>query len=145
MFYKIRFKIIFVKMGLRSGQQQFGKSSKIVLILMPVPSLRLFFFSCKLKDRISFESERKNNDPRPGRPKGSPLSHSVHAKLYCVPRQWERMSVKAYVQLPGIFDCSIRRLFEYARRYLCPKIDPWKSLLVAQLVVRPYDWKLGWH
>ena len=33
MFDKIRFKIIFVKMGLGSGH--FGKSNKMVLILMP--------------------------------------------------------------------------------------------------------------
>ena len=35
MFCKIRFKIIFVKMGLGSGQQHFRNSNKIVLILMP--------------------------------------------------------------------------------------------------------------
>ena len=35
MFYKIRFKIVFVKMDLGSGQQHFGKSNKIVLIMMP--------------------------------------------------------------------------------------------------------------
>ena len=35
MFYKIWFKIIFVKIGLGFGQQHFGKSNNIVLILMP--------------------------------------------------------------------------------------------------------------
>ena len=35
LFYKNRYKIIFVKMGLGSGQQHFGKSNNIVLILMP--------------------------------------------------------------------------------------------------------------
>ena len=69
MFYKIRFKIIFVKMGLGSGQQHFGKSNKIVLILMPdyvfTSQFESIFFSCKSKDRISFESEKKTkNDPR---------------------------------------------------------------------------------
>ena len=68
MFYKIRSKIIFVKMGLGSGQQQFGKSNKIVLILMPDYLFTSQFesnFSCKSKDRTLFESETKENDPAP--------------------------------------------------------------------------------
>ena len=92
--YKIRFKIIFVQIGLGSGQQHFGKSNKIVWFLMSdylfTSQFESILFSCKSKDRISFESlkKKKKNDPRPRRPKSRPLSHSVHGKLYmyCVPR-----------------------------------------------------------
>ena len=76
MFYKIRFTIIFVKMGLGSGQQHFGKSNKIVLNLMPdylVISQFESIFTCKSKDRISFESEKKTKEKRspPQKSKGS--------------------------------------------------------------------------
>ena len=68
MFYKIQFTIIFVKMGLGSGQQQFGKSNKIVLILMPDYLFASQFesiCSCKSKDRISFKSDGKKTIPAP--------------------------------------------------------------------------------
>ena len=74
MLNKIRFKIIFVKMGLGSGQQHFGKSNKIVLILMPdylfTSQFESFFFSLQNKDRISFESKRDKRSP-PQKTKGS--------------------------------------------------------------------------
>ena len=71
MFHKIRFKIIFVKMGLGSGQQHFGKSNKIVMFLMPDYLFTSQFesiFSCKSKDRISFESEKKKKKKKKKRP-----------------------------------------------------------------------------
>ena len=68
MFYKMRFKIIFVKMGYGAWQQHFGKSNKIVLILMPDYLFTSQFesrFFFQINGRTSFESERKNkNDPR---------------------------------------------------------------------------------
>ena len=110
MFYKIRLKIIFVKMGLRSGtldnnilENQIKLYSEYWFwcqIIYSFPSLSLFF-SCKSKDRISFESERKQNDPRPRGPKGRPLNHSVHDKLYCVPRHWESCMWKSQQTWPG--------------------------------------------
>ena len=85
LFYKNRYKIIFVKMGLGSGQQHFGKSNNIVLILMPdylfTSQSESIFFSCKSTDRISFEDERQKTIPAPEDQRVDPL-----AILYCVPR-----------------------------------------------------------
>ena len=133
----------------------------------------MFFLQIKRQD-ILWEWERKKHEPHPRRPRGRPLSHSVHGKVYCVlshiescmwtsqqtspwfsitasgfwtcwkpPRDWlwlwdcwrplrlvvrcfcdrlrlsrstiykmVRMSLKTYVELPGIF-CQA---FEFARR-----------------------------
>ena len=74
MFYKIRFKIIFVKMGLGSGQQQFGKSNKIVLILMPgflftsqFESVFFFFFLANQRTccRLRVREKKKKTSPAP--------------------------------------------------------------------------------
>ena len=76
-------------MGLGSGQQHFGKSNKIVLILMPD-----YLFTSQFESILFLANQmtgyllrvREKKDPRPRIPKGRSLSHSVHGKLYCVPR-----------------------------------------------------------
>ena len=63
MFYKIRFKIIFVKLGLESEQQHFRKSNTVVLILRPdylftSQFVSIFFLQIKGQD-IFWEWEEK--------------------------------------------------------------------------------------
>ena len=81
-------------MGLRSGQQHFGISNKIVLILMPD-----YLFTSQFESMFSLQingqdilpewQKKTKTIPTPRRSKGRPLSHFVHGKLYCVPRHWE--------------------------------------------------------
>ena len=63
--YKIWFKIIFVKMGLGSLQQHFGKSNKIVRILRPD-----YLFTSQFESIYFLHIEGQERDPRHRRPKG---------------------------------------------------------------------------
>ena len=73
-FYKIWFKIIFVEMGLESGQQLFGKPNKIVLILKPDYLLTSQFESIFLvyqRTRYLLRVRQENKQPPPQKTKGS--------------------------------------------------------------------------
>ena len=91
-------------MGLGSGQQHFGKSNKIVLILMPD-----YLFTSQFESILFLANQmtgyllrvREKKDPRPRIPKGRSLSHSVHGKLYCVPRHWESCMWTSQQTWPG--------------------------------------------
>ena len=126
MFYKIRVKIIFVKMGLGSWQQMFGKSVKIVLILMPDYLFASQFepiFFLQIKGQTIFWEWEKNNRSPPQKTKGTdPL-----AILYMVSCTVCQDIEEVASEHPSSHDPETNQ-----HTYLCPKIGLWKS-------IRPYD------
>ena len=123
MFNKIRFKIIFVKMGLGSGQQHFGKSNKNVLILMP----DYLFFSqfesifSSYKQRTGYllrEREKKKvTVPGPEDQRVDPITI-----LYMVKCTVYQAIEKVACEHPSRHDPETNQ-----HTYLRPKIGRWKS------------------
>ena len=123
-------------MSLGSGQQHFGKSNKIVLILMPdYLLLFFFFFNSTSKDRSSFESEKTKTIPAPEDQRVDPL-----AILYTVKEQSHEI-----VRLPNrtIRDQFYLWFVGVVFAYLRPRIGSNQSsngwcdyLRLSQMIVR---------
>ena len=100
-------------MGLGSGQQHFGKSNKIVLILMPdylFESLFFFFFVRERKTKTTPAPEDQRVDPL-----------AILFMVNCTVCQ--NIEIVA-CEHPSRHDPETN---QHIYIYLCPKICPWKS------------------
>ena len=109
--------MIFVKMGLGSGQQHFGKSNKTVLILIPdylfTSHFESFFFLMQIKGIGIFwecEKKKKKTIPAPEDQRVDPLA------ILCQDIE------KVVCEHPTRHDPETNQ-----HTYLCHKIGPWKS------------------
>ena len=107
-------------MGLGFGQQQFGKSNKIILILMPDYLFTSQFesiFSCKSRAGYLLRVREKKNTPAPEDQRVDPL-----AILYMVNCTVCQDIEKVACEHPSRHDPETNQ-----HTFLCPKIGPWKS------------------